>query len=48
MWDEGVAPFLLELRLDPNEAPNCLNREFMRSICEVEDGGEGRYLGGLQ
>lgn len=22
---------LFELRLDPNEAPNCLNREFMRT-----------------
>ena len=28
----GGSRFLFGLRLEPNEAPNCLNREFIRSI----------------
>ena len=32
-----LSRFLFGLRLDPKEAPNCLNREFMRTTSSVTD-----------
>ena len=36
-----LSRFLFGLRLDPKEAPNCLNREFMRTTSCVIDAGLG-------
>ena len=32
-----LSRFLFGLRLDPKEAPNCLNREFIRTTSSVSD-----------
>lgn len=32
-----LSRFLFGLRLDPKEAPNCLNREFIRTTSSVTD-----------
>lgn len=39
-----LSRFLFGLRLDPKEAPNCLNREFMRTSSSVTDPMEKRTL----